>query len=150
MYFSPPFLTPLLPQSIPPLPYPHQSGGGGEQLKESAAPHLQRFRASFSFLTSEILDGSSLGESKTKGQMKVKKQIEKTGNRGSGKTCVKRDQEREEEIWRGSRRQPPPAPPPTGHPSFSHPAHSKQPHQRVRVWDPLCGDGDLPKVDRNY
>lgn len=73
--------------------------------------------------------------------MKVKKQIGKTGNRGSGKTCIKRDQEREEEIWRGSRRQPPPPPPPTGHPSFSDPAHSREPHQRVRVWDTLCGDG---------
>lgn len=106
MYSSPPLLTPLLPRSISSLPYSTKAGGKKKKtLKESATLHLRRFTASFSFLTSEILDRSSLGESKSKGQMKLKKQIGRRGNRGSGKTRIKRGQERDEKIWRSSQRQ---------------------------------------------
>lgn len=59
-----------------------------KRLKENANLSLRRFKASFSFFTSETLDRSSLGEGQSEGQKKTKKQ---TGERwrGSDKTFYK-------------------------------------------------------------
>lgn len=44
-----------------------------KRLEENANLSLRRFKASFSFFTSETLDRSSLGEGQSEGQKKTKK-----------------------------------------------------------------------------
>ena len=70
------------------LSYLHQSRKKKKRLKENANLSLRRFKASFSFFTSETLDRSSLGEGQSEGQKKTKKQVGERW-RGSDKTFYK-------------------------------------------------------------
>lgn len=79
----------LTPQGIFLFSHLHQSRKK-KRLNNNANLSLRRFRASFSFFTSETLDRSSLGEGQSEGQEKLKKQ---TGERrrGSDKTFYKEE-----------------------------------------------------------
>ena len=89
MYFSPSFLTCLLPKEhFFYFPISIKAEKKKKRLKENANLSLRRFKASFSFFTSETLDRSSLGEGQSEGQKKTKKQVGERW-RGSDKTFYK-------------------------------------------------------------
>ena len=74
MYFSPSFLTHLLPKEhFFYFPISIKAGKKKKRLEENANLSLRRFKASFSFFTSKTLDRSSLGEGQSEGQKKTKK-----------------------------------------------------------------------------
>lgn len=87
--FLSPFSHSLTPQrTFLLLSYLHQSRKKKKRLKENANLSLRRFKASFSFFTSETPVRSSLGEVSVKANRKLKMQIgERQG--GSDKTFHK-------------------------------------------------------------